>query len=195
MQEAVPAGQGAMAALIGIDGKAVDDVCREAAHGEAVSAANFNGAGQIVIAGTAAAVERAMALAKARGAKLAKLLPVSAPFHCALMKPAAERLQAALAPIETMDPRVPVIGNVEAAPHPGAAQIKELLVRQVTSPVRWEECVQRLAAAGIERGLELGSGSVLSGLVKRIAPSIKVTTIGEPHEVSAFGLPLVAVQS
>jgi [acyl-carrier-protein] S-malonyltransferase len=186
MQEAVPAGQGAMAALIGLDAAAVNALCAEVAQGEVVAAANFNGAGQIVVAGAAAAVARVMAGAKGKGAKLAKALPVSAPFHCALMKPAAEKLAAALETVQVAEPRVPVVSNVEAAPHPGAARVKELLVSQVTSPVRWEECVQRLAADGVDRGLELGSGSVLSGLVKRIAPVIKVSTIGEPHEVRGY---------
>jgi [acyl-carrier-protein] S-malonyltransferase len=185
MQEAVPAGQGAMAAILGLDRAAVEGVCAEAAQGEVVAPANFNGAGQIVIAGHAGAVERAIALARANGAKRAVPLQVSAPFHCALMQPAAQRLQTELDRYEIAAPRVPVLSNVEAEPH-AAKRIAELLVRQVTSPVRWEECVQRLAREGAERGLELGSGSVLAGLVKRIAPSIKVTTIGEPHEVKAF---------
>lgn len=185
MQEAVPAGQGAMAALMGLDAAAVDEVCKEAAQGDVVSPANFNGAGQIVLAGHAGAVERALGIAKARGAKRAVMLQVSAPFHCSLMKPAADKLAAALATVTVREPKVPVMSNVLAQPHPGAAQIKELLVAQVTSPVCWEACVQALANEGVERAFELGSGAVLSGLVKRIAPSIKVTTIGEPHEVRA----------
>jgi [acyl-carrier-protein] S-malonyltransferase len=183
MQQAVPAGEGAMAALLGLDRDAVAALCAEAAQGEVVSPANFNGAGQIVIAGHAAAVARAIELAKGRGAKRAVPLQVSAPFHCALMKPAADELARALDGVAIAEPRVPVISNVTAEPHLGPSRIKQLLVQQVTSPVRWEEGVQALARDGVERGLELGSGSVLAGLVKRIAPSIKVTTIGEPHEV------------
>jgi [acyl-carrier-protein] S-malonyltransferase len=187
MQEAVPAGVGAMAALMGLSAPQVDEVCAEARQDQVVSAANLNGAGQIVIAGHAAAVERAVGIAKQKGAKKAILLQVSAPFHCALMAPAAERLAAALAEIPVAAPRVPIVTNVEAAMNTSAARVKELLVKQVTSPVRWEEGVQALAKEGVDRALELGSGSVLSGLVKRISPSIKVTTIGEPHEVVAYG--------
>lgn len=186
MQEAVPAGLGAMAALMGLDAAAVDEVCKEAAQGDVVSPANFNGAGQIVLAGHAGAVERAVGIAKQKGAKRAVMLQVSAPFHCSLMKPAADKLAAALATVTVREPRVPVMSNVLAQPHPGAAEIKELLVAQVTSPVCWEACVQALANDGVERAFELGSGAVLSGLVKRIAPAIKVTTVGEPHEVKGL---------
>jgi [acyl-carrier-protein] S-malonyltransferase len=186
MQEAVPAGQGGMAAIIGLEPAAVDALCAEVANGELVAAANYNGAGQIVIAGHAGAVDRAMGVAKQRGAKLVRMLPVSAPFHCALMAPAADKLAAALANVTVSAPRVPVVHNVDAEPNTDANRIRELLVRQVTAPVRWEACVQKLAALGAERGLELGSGSVLAGLVKRTAPGIKVTTIGEPHEVEAL---------
>jgi [acyl-carrier-protein] S-malonyltransferase len=186
MQEAVPAGKGAMAAIIGLSLPDLEAVCQEAANGEVVSPANMNGAGQIAIAGMAGAVERAMGLAKQKGAKLARLLPVSAPFHCALMQPAADKLAAELETITVREPRVPVVANVDAQPNTQAARIKDLLIRQVTAPVRWEEGVTKVAELGATRGLELGSGSVLSGLVKRIAPGIKVTTIGEPHEVDAF---------
>lgn len=187
MQEAVPPGAGAMAALMGLDAAQVAELCAEAAQGEVISPANLNGAGQIVIAGHTAAVDRAIGLAKQRGAKRAVPLQVSAPFHCALMKPAADRLEAALAGVAVAEPRVPVVSNVEATPNSLAGRVKELLVRQVTAPVRWEESVARLSADGVDRAYELGSGAVLGGLVRRIAPAIKVTTIGEPHEVEAFG--------
>lgn len=183
MQEAVPPGIGAMAALLGLDALAVDLICAEVAEDQIVAVANHNGAGQIVIAGHAAAVERATVLAKARGARRAVPLPVSAPFHCALMAPAAERLSAALADVRFRDPSVPVISNVDAEAHSDAAVLKELLIRQVTAPVRWEASVRRLADTGVTRAYELGAGSVLTGLVKRIAPSIQVSTIGEPHEM------------
>ena len=186
MQEAVPAGQGGMAAIMGLQLDAVTACCTDAAEGGVVSPANMNGAGQIVIAGHAAAVERAVALAKERGGK-AKILTVSAPFHCALMAPAAERVEEALASVELHDPKVPVVTNVEAAPNTSGSRIAGLLVRQITAPVRWEASVLRLAELGVTKGLELGSGKVLAGLVKRIAPSIEVTTIGEPHEVKAWG--------
>lgn len=187
MQEAVPPGEGAMAALLGLDAVQVENVCRDAAQGQVVSPANLNGAGQIVVAGHAAAVERACALAKERGAKRAVPLSVSAPFHCALMAPAAEKLRDALETVKVSAPRAKVVSNVLAEPYPGEGRIKELLVRQVTSPVRWEESVKWIAAQGVTRALELGSGSVLTGLVKRIAPTIQVTPIGEPHEVKAHG--------
>lgn len=187
MQDAVPVGVGAMAALMGLEAPAVDALCAEAsADGEPVSAANFNGAGQVVISGQKAAVERAVTAAKAAGAKRAVMLAVSAPFHCALMAPARARLEAALADVAIAAPTVPVVTNVRAEPTQDATLIRQLLGEQVTAPVRWEASVQRLAAMEIARGLELGAGSVLRGLVKRIAPGIEVTTIGEPHEVAAF---------
>jgi [acyl-carrier-protein] S-malonyltransferase len=184
MQEAVPAGQGAMAALMGLDLDAATALCDEAAGaGEVCAPANLNGASQIVISGSAGAVERAVGAAKGAGAKRAVMLQVSAPFHCALMKPAADALRDALAPIEVATPKVPVVANVDATPNTDALRIKDLLVQQVTAPVRWEQSVQRIAADGATRALELGSGKVLAGLVKRIAKSIDITTIGEPHEV------------
>ena len=187
MQEAVPVGQGAMAALMGLDVAATRLVCEKASQpGEPVEPANLNGGGQIVISGHVAAVDRAIPAAKAAGAKRAVKLQVSAPFHCSLMKPAADRLQAALAGIEIKAPTVPVVANVTAEPNQDAARIRELLVQQVTAPVRWEESVQAIAKLGVTRAYELGSGAVLKGLVKRIADSIEVTTIGEPHEVEAF---------
>ena len=187
MQEAVPAWQGAMAAIMGLSREDLEAVCREAAQGEVVSPANLNGAGQIVIAGHAGAVERAMGLAKQKGAKRAVPLQVSAPFHCALMAPAAAKLEQALQDVAARDLRAPVVSNVEAVPYRERIRVKELLVKQVTMPVRWEESVQRLAGDGVTEALELGSGAVLAGLVKRMAPGVKVTTIGEPHEVKAWG--------
>ncbi len=186
MQEAVPAGQGAMAAIMGMTQEDLEAVCKEAAQGEVVSPANLNGAGQIVIAGNTGAVDRAVALAKTKGAKRAVILQVSAPFHCALMQPAAERLAGELERIVVKQPTVPVVANVDAQPNSLATRVKELLVRQVTAPVRWEAAVTKVAELGATRGLELGSGAVLAGLVKRIAPTIRMSTIGEPHEVSAY---------
>jgi [acyl-carrier-protein] S-malonyltransferase len=187
MQDAVPAGQGAMAAVMGLDRAALQAVCeRASAPGEPVEQANLNGAGQIAISGSAAAVDRAVAEARAAGAKRATRLAVSAPFHCSLMKPAADQLAAALAGVAIAAPRVPVVHNVTAQPDQDPERIRALLIEQVTAAVRWEESVQAIAAMGVTRAYELGSGSVLKGLVKRIAESIATTTIGEPHEVKAF---------
>jgi [acyl-carrier-protein] S-malonyltransferase len=187
MQEAVPVGTGAMAAVMGLDIAAIVEVCRlAAAPGEPCDPANLNGAGQIVISGHVAAIERAVDEAKAVGAKRVAKLSVSAPFHCSMMQPAADRLAEALAGITVRAPSVPIVPNVIAEPTRDAARIKELLVQQVTAPVRWEESIQTIAKLGVTRAYELGSGAVLKGLVKRIADSIAVTTIGEPHEVAAF---------
>jgi [acyl-carrier-protein] S-malonyltransferase len=187
MQDAVPAGQGAMAAVMGLDRAALQAVCERASQpGEPVEQANLNGAGQIVISGSAAAVDRAIAEARAAGAKRATRLAVSAPFHCSLMKPAADQLAAALAGVAIAAPRVPVIHNVTAQPGQDPERIRALLIEQVTAAVRWEESIQAIAAMGVTRAYELGSGSVLKGLVKRIAETIETTTIGEPHEVKAF---------
>lgn len=187
MQDAVPPGVGAMAAVIGLDRAAIAAVCERASQpGEPVEPANLNGAGQIVISGHAAAVERAIAEARAAGAKRSTKLPVSAPFHCSLMRPAAERLAAALAGVTITAPRVPVVHNVTAAPNQDTEQVRALLIEQVTAPVRWEESVQAIAALGVTRALELGPGSVLKGLVKRIADSIETLSIAEPSEVAAF---------
>ncbi len=189
MQEAVPVGQGGMAAIMGLSLDAARALCAEAAApGEPCEPANLNGGDQIVISGHAAAIDRAVAAAKGKGAKLAKKLAVSAPFHCSMMAPAATRLAAALADVAITLPTVPVITNVTAAPTRDTATIRRLLVEQVTAPVRWEESVAYLASAGVTRALELGSGAVLRGLVKRIAPTIEVTTIGEPHEAAAYAV-------
>jgi [acyl-carrier-protein] S-malonyltransferase len=188
MQEAVPVGQGAMAALMGLDLEKVRGVCERASQsGEVVEPANLNGGGQIVISGHTNAVDRAIPDAKTSGAKIAKTLAVSAPFHCSMMKPAADKLAAAMADLVVNTPTVPVVANVTAEPSTDKARIKELLVQQVTAPVRWEESIQTVAKLGVVKAYELGSGAVLKGLVKRIADTIDVTTIGEPHEVAAFG--------
>ncbi|HEY0482592.1 MAG TPA: ACP S-malonyltransferase [Kofleriaceae bacterium] len=187
MQDAVPAGQGAMAAMMGLELAAIEAVCAQASQpGEPVEPANINGGGQIVISGHVAAVDRAITDAKAAGAKRAVKLAVSAPFHCSLMKPAADRLAVALAEVAIAAPRVPVIANVTARATQDAAEIRQLLIQQVTAPVRWEASVRTIAGMGVTRAYELGSGSVLRGLVKRIAETIETTTIGEPHEVQAF---------
>jgi len=186
MQEAVPAGVGAMAAILGLGADEVAAACREVAGTEVVSPANLNGGGQVVIAGHKAAVERACAAAKARGAKRAVPLAVSAPFHCALMQPAADRLAAELARVEIAAPAVPVVTNVEAAPNQDPTRVRELLTRQVTAPVRWEESVERLASMGVTRAIEVGAGNVLAGLVRRIAPAITTASAGDPDAVVAL---------
>lgn len=183
MQEAVPEGEGAMAALMGLDEAAVRGVCEAAAEGEVCQPANLNGGGQIVISGHAGAVERAIARAKEAGAKRAMKLPVSAPFHSALMKPAAERVQAALADVEIKPLTRPVVANVSARPYADADKVKQLLVEQVTSPVRWEESARTLVAEGVTRAVELGA-SVLAGLLRRAAPEIAVTPVAQPADIS-----------
>jgi [acyl-carrier-protein] S-malonyltransferase len=175
MQEAVAPGVGAMAAVVGLEGSEIAAVCSEAAGGQVVSAANFNGGGQIVIAGHREAVERAIDLARQRGARRAVPLNVSAPFHCALMQPAADRLRAVLQPVALSAPRFPVVTNVDALPCTDARRIKDLLVEQVTHPVRWQECVETVVRAGCTAAVELGPGRVLTGLVKRIAPAVTCT--------------------
>ncbi len=187
MQEAVPVGQGTMAVVMGLELAKLQAVCAKASQpGEPVELANLNGGGQIVISGHVNAIDRAVEDAKAAGAKLTKKLTVSAPFHCSMMKPAAEQLAAALADIAIMTPRVPVVANVTAEPTAEPSRIKDLLVQQVTASVRWEESIQNVAKSGVTKAYELGSGAVLKGLVRRIAPTIEVVTIGEPHEVEAF---------
>jgi [acyl-carrier-protein] S-malonyltransferase len=181
-----------MAAVVGLDAEAVAAACAEAAQGEVVSPANLNGGGQIVIAGHKGAVERACAGAKARGAKLAKLLAVSAPFHCGLMQPAADRLARELAKVTFETPKVPVVTNVEAAPNTNAARIPELLTRQVTGSVRWEESVRAIAALGVTRAIEVGAGGVLAGLVKRITSTIEVHGAADPDAIAALGQSPVA---
>lgn len=177
MQEAVPVGAGAMAAILGLEGEALEQVCAEAAQGEIVSPANFNSAGQVVIAGNSAAVERACALARSRGAKRALPLPVSAPFHCALMRPAGERLAAVLGKIVISPLTIPVVCNVTAAPNQDAGKVAQLLIEQVSAPVRWEESVQCMHQTGVNRFVEIGPGKVLAGLIKRIAKDVQAQNV------------------
>ncbi len=168
MQEAVPVGEGAMAAILGLDGAALAEVCREAEQGEVVSPANLNSPGQVVIAGSAAGVTRAVELAKARGAKRAIMLNVSAPFHCALMKPAQDRLSVDLDATDVRDLQTSLVNNVGAQLVTSASVVREGLKQQVTSPVRWEESIRRLRTEGVELFIEVGPGKVLSGLVRQI---------------------------
>jgi [acyl-carrier-protein] S-malonyltransferase len=172
MQAAVPAGEGAMAAVMGLDAAAVIEACAEAAQGQVVQAVNFNEPKQTVIAGHKAAVERAAELVKAKGAKRALMLPVSAPFHCSLMQPAAEALKARLAELTLVSPRIPLINNVDVAQLADPAAIRDALVRQAASPVRWVETMQAMQAAGVTHVFECGPGKVLSGLVKRCVESL-----------------------
>jgi [acyl-carrier-protein] S-malonyltransferase len=185
MQEAVPVGQGAMAAILGADAALVTRACEEAAAGEVVAPANINAPGQIVIAGTAAAVSRASERAKALGARRAVPLPVSAPFHCALMRPAETRLAPELRALPVQPPRVPVVANVDALPKREAAPAIDALVRQVSSPVLWEAVVRRLALEGVTTYVEVGPGTVLSGLVRKIQPDARVLHFGSPEDLGA----------
>lgn len=186
MQEAVPVGTGAMAALIG---PSVDDaraICEEASGGEVVSVANINAPGQIVIAGTKGAVDRAIDAAKKRGVRRALPLPVSAPFHCELMKPAEERLRPILAAASLRDLDVALISNVDASPIGTATAVRNALIRQVASPVRWVESVEKMVAMGIQRVVEIGPGSVLTGLVKRIDASLELVNVSDAASLEAF---------
>jgi [acyl-carrier-protein] S-malonyltransferase len=180
MQEAVPVGTGAMAAVMGIGLPVVEQVCADAAQGEVVEVANVNSELQIVIAGHRTAVERAVAIARERGGRKSVLLPVSAPFHCALMGPAAEGLAVELGKIPVRDPAFPVVRNVDAGVTRAAADVVPFLLRQVASPVRWTACVQRLAAEGATAFVEVGPGRVLSGLAKRIVEDARVAAIEDP---------------
>jgi [acyl-carrier-protein] S-malonyltransferase len=168
MQQAVPVGTGAMAAVLGVDLPVVEEICREAAGNDVLDVANINSPGQIVVAGHRTAVERAVALAAKRGGKRSVLLPVSAPFHCRLMAPAAERLAEVLWAVETADPRPPVVRNVDAGLTTRADDVRPFLVQQVTAPVRWTDCVGRMASEGCRTFLEVGPGKVLTGLLRRI---------------------------
>lgn len=172
MQEAVPAGEGAMAAILGLDAEAIKVVCAESAQGQVVEAVNFNAPEQTVIAGHAAAVQRAADGCKAKGAKRAVMLPVSAPFHCALMQPAAEKLKARLAELTFSAPQIAVVNNVDVAVVNDPAQIKDALARQAAGPVRWVEIMRAMQAAGVTQVLECGPGKVLSGVAKRCADGI-----------------------
>ena len=191
MQEAVPAGEGAMAAIMGLEAEVVRELCLEAAQGQVVEAANLNAPGQIVIAGAKAAVERAGELAKARGAKRALLLPVSAPFHCALMRPAAERLAQRLADVSICKPEIEVINNVDVAVYAEPEKIRDALVRQAFSPVRWIELIQAMAGRGMSHVIECGPGKVLAGMSKRIAREVEG---GSAHDAASLEQSIVAVR-
>ena len=186
MQEAVPVGAGAMSAILGLDADAVARACEEGSQGEVVSPANLNGAGQVVIAGARDAVTRAGDRAKALGAKRVIPLTVSAPFHCALMKPAEERLAPELRALPAAAPRVPIVANVDAEIKRDAAAAIEALVRQVSSPVRWEAVVTRLASEGVTTYVEVGPGSVLTGLVRKIRRDAVTATFGSPDDLDAI---------
>ena len=180
MQEAVPVGTGAMAALLGVDLAVAEQVCAEAAQGEVVEVANINSPGQIAIAGHRAAVERAVAAAAARGARKSVMLPVSAPFHCALMKPAADRLAAELERVPVSAPRIGVVRNVDAGLTTSADEVKPFLVQQVASPVRWTDCTERLHREGATAFLEVGPGRVLTGLLKRTLDGVRGHSVDDP---------------
>lgn len=185
MQQAVPVGEGAMAALLGLDLGTARAVAEEAAQGEVCAAANDNDPSQVVISGSKGAVERALDIAKEKGAKRALLLPVSAPFHCALMAPAAEVMDGALAEVEIKTPSVPLVANVIAEAVTDPARIRELLVEQVTGSVRWRESVEYMVAQGITEFWEIGAGKALSGMVKRIERSATLRNVGAPDDVKA----------
>ncbi len=185
MQEAVPAGTGAMYAIIGLDDAAIAKACEEAAQGDVVSPVNFNSPGQVVIAGQKDAVERAGALCKEAGAKRALPLPVSVPSHCALMKPAAEKLAVALEELAFNTPQIPVINNVDVVAETDPAKIKDALVRQLHSPVRWTEGVEKMAEQGIEKLIEVGPGKVLTGLTKRIVKTLDAAAVNDIASLEA----------
>jgi [acyl-carrier-protein] S-malonyltransferase len=186
MQKAVPVGLGAMAALLGLDYDTAVAVAAEAAQGEVCQAANDNGGGQVVVSGNKAAVERAVEIAKTKGAKRAMLLPVSAPFHCALMQPAAEVMAEALSKVQVKAPAVPIVANVKASALSDPQEIVKALVAQVTGTVRWRECVAYMAGQGVTQFYEVGAGKVLTGLVKRIADGATGSAIGTPDDIAAF---------
>jgi [acyl-carrier-protein] S-malonyltransferase len=175
-----------MAALLGLDFEAADAIAKEAAEGDVCQAANDNGGGQVVVSGHKAAVERAIALAQAKGAKRAMLLPVSAPFHCSLMQPAADAMAEALAKVVVNAPAVPLVANVKAGFVSDPAEIRALLVKQVTGTVRWRESVQFMAAKGVTHFVEIGAGKVLNGLVRRIAEGVTAAAVGTPADIAAF---------
>ncbi|MBI2202607.1 MAG: ACP S-malonyltransferase [Candidatus Rokubacteria bacterium] len=183
MQEAVPVGTGAMAAIMGLDLAVVEALCGEAADGQVVDVANINSAGQTVIAGHRPAVERAVALAAARGGRKSVILPVSAPFHSSLMAPAATRLSAELEPITVKDPRLPVVRNVDAGVTRSAEDVKPFLLKQVASPVRWTACVEKLAAEGATAFVEVGPGRVLTALVRRIVDGARGLSVEDPESL------------
>lgn len=185
MQDAVPSGAGAMAAVLGLDDDGIRSACAEAAMGECVEPVNFNAAGQTVIAGHKAAVERAAEACKSRGAKRAVMLPVSAPFHCALMRPAAEKLAARLSEITLAEPRISVVNNVDVAIESDPARIRDALIRQAYSPVRWVETVQKFAALGNSTVIECGPGKILAGLTKRCADGLASASLADLASIDA----------
>ncbi|MBX2856964.1 MAG: ACP S-malonyltransferase [Rhodobacteraceae bacterium] len=187
MQQAVPVGEGAMAALLGLDLETAEAVAAEAAGDQVCQAANDNAPGQIVVSGHKAAVERAIEIAKTKGAKRAMALPVSAPFHCALMQPAADAMAAALETVEIKAPRRPLVANVAASAVEDPAEIKRLLVEQVTGRVRWRESVEWMAGQGVTELVEVGAGKVLSGLARRIDKALSARAVGTPEDVAAYG--------
>jgi [acyl-carrier-protein] S-malonyltransferase len=195
MQQAVPAGQGAMAAILMLELEAIEQACREVAHGEVVSPANINAPGQVVIAGHATAVDRAIEACKARGAKRAIKLPVSAPFHCALMRPAQERMANDLAAMAFRDPTPPLVNNADAKVVASGAACREGLVRQVSSPVRWQQSIELLVQQGVTTFVEVGPGNVLSGLVKKIAKGAKVLNASDPATLETTLSALSAVNA
>ncbi len=186
MQQAVPVGAGAMAVLLGLDFEPVIDIAKQAAQDDVCAAANDNAPGQVVVSGSKAAVERAMALASEAGARRAMLLPVSAPFHCQMMAPAADAMEEALANVTINEPTVPLIANVLATPITSPDEIRQRLVEQVTGTVRWRESVSYMAANGVETLYEVGAGKVLSGLARRIERSLQSPSIGTPSEIEEF---------
>jgi len=187
MQKATPQGMGSMAAVLGLSAEVVEEVCRDAAEDQVLSAANFNGPGQIVVSGHKEAVERAAGLCKEKGARRSVILPVSAPFHCALMEPAAITMAKELAEVDVICPSIPVVSNVTADILPGdTSVIRDSLVRQITSPVMWEQSVRFMADRGVDTFVEIGSGRVLSNLVKRIVPGCKRFTIENPEGMNKF---------
>ncbi len=195
MQKAVPVGVGAMAALLGLEYDAAVAVAKEAAQGQVCQAANDNGGGQVVVSGDKAAVDRAVEIAKAKGAKRAMLLPVSAPFHCSLMQPAADVMADALAKVTIIKPAAPLVSNVLASAITDPDEIRRRLIEQVTGTVRWRESVAYMAGQGVTRFLEIGAGKVLSGLVKRIADGAVGVAVGSPNDIAAAKDALVAAQS
>ncbi|ABS64964.1 malonyl CoA-acyl carrier protein transacylase [Parvibaculum lavamentivorans DS-1] len=186
MQRAVPVGEGAMAALLGLEFEQAAEVAAEAAQGEVCAAANDNGGGQVVVSGAKAAVERAIEIAKTKGAKRSMLLPVSAPFHCSLMQPAADEMAEALAAVDIKAPSVPLVANVTASRVADPATIRDLLVQQVTGMVRWRESVLYMEAQGVVNFVEVGAGKALSGMVKRIVKEADLVSVGTPADVEAF---------
>ncbi len=186
MQEAVPPGEGAMAAILGLEASVVGDICKQAAQGEVVSPANFNSPWQIVISGHAGAVSRAVEYAMERDAKKAVMLAVSAPFHCSLMKPAAEKLGEALKEVPVSDLKTPVLSNADAAPYPSRDEIKNLLVKQVDHPVRWDESMREVAKRKITAVIEIGPGKVLTGLMRRITKEVKTANMETPGDLQGL---------